>query len=99
MHNILQQIKLLCIGHHRLIEIRQGEKITYMVQQRTFGFWINRYSQPLEDYDAAKKGYESCKAEYPLQPKVKKVLLEETPERLSWDTPSRPITPTPAEDK
>ena len=85
------------MGTHRLIEIRQDGKTFYMVQQAVFGFWwIDRFSAPFDDYDTAKKGLESCVAEYaPIDQKVisvKEVIPEK--ESRTWDTPSRPITPT-----
>ena len=98
MNLILQQLKNLCIGHHRLIEIRQGDKVIYMVQQRLLCFWVDTFTKPFEDYETAKSCYEDCKTEYPLVPKVKRVLLDSSPEsERMWDTPSLPITPTPPE--
>ena len=81
------------MGVHRLVEIRQGGKTCYMVQQRIFGFWwVDRLTKPLTGYNTAKSCLEQCAAEY--KPVDKKTIISVTDERL-WDTPARPITPTP----
>ena len=75
-----------------------------MVQQGIFGFWwIDRYNRPFEDYEIAKACLEECASEYePILEKGIVSVIEMRPvekESRMWDTQSRPITPTPAEDK
>lgn len=89
------------MGKHRLIEIQQNGKTSYMVQQAVFGFWwMDRYTQPFEDYDKAKSHLEECAAVYaPIAEKVisVKAVIPDEQEKRMWETPSRPITPTPKE--